>query len=410
MGSTDRWRNLGVAAGAAAATPFAVWDLYKWVEAYASDHFHNDFTFYVAAARIGIARGWPSIYDLSIQQAELDAMGSRIHIAELARYISPPPVAWLALPLSPLPYEVGYWVWSFLLLGALGWTWYLAAPGRGGERFLHLVAALAWLPVIYGLQLGQPGLFVALGVGGSYALLRSGHQLSAGLALGVLALKPQLGFLIPMALLVSGRYRAFAGSAAALAGLVALSAIAVGPGGTETYLERLNFAAGVPVNRELTVAPLVGDLTITRILQVAFAIWALALVYRFRKRSIEWVFVIAIVGGILASPYLHLDDLVMLGLAAWLYLKTERRPRWAWVYVLGLVLAAEGIPVWGPLPVLAGEIGVLLLASVSALEAHDGDGKHDDAEPQHDSRLEHDRQDLAVDGEPKLVDHRAGQP
>ena len=410
MGSTDRWRNLGVAAGAAAATPFAVWDLYKWVEAYASDHFHNDFTFYVAAARIGIARGWPSIYDLSIQQAELDAMGSRIHIAELARYISPPPVAWLALPLSPLPYEVGYWVWSFLLLGALGWTWYLAAPGRGGERFLHLVAALAWVPVIYGLQLGQPGLFVALGVGGSYALLRSGHQLSAGLALGVLALKPQLGFLIPMALLVSGRYRAFAGSAAALAGLVALSAIAVGPGGTETYLERLNFAAGVPVNRELTVAPLVGDLTITRILQVAFAIWALALVYRFRKRSIEWVFVIAIVGGILASPYLHLDDLVMLGLAAWLYLKTERRPRWAWVYVLGLVLAAEGIPVWGPLPVLAGEIGVLLLASVSALEAHDGDGKHDDAERQHDSRLEHDRQDLAVDGEPKLVDHRAGQP
>ncbi|TMB89857.1 MAG: DUF2029 domain-containing protein [Chloroflexi bacterium] len=175
MGSTDRWRNLGVAAGAAAATPFAVWDLYKWVEAYASDHFHNDFTFYVAAARIGIARGWPSIYDLSIQQAELDAMGSRIHIAELARYISPPPVAWLALPLSPLPYEVGYWVWSFLLLGALGWTWYLAAPGRGGERFLHLVAALAWLPVIYGLQLGQPGLFVALGVGGSYALLRSGQ-------------------------------------------------------------------------------------------------------------------------------------------------------------------------------------------------------------------------------------------
>ena len=410
MGSTDRWRNLGVAAGAAAATPFAVWDLYKWVEAYASDHFHNDFTFYVAAARIGIARGWPSIYDLSIQQAELDAMGSRIHIAELARYISPPPVAWLALPLSPLPYEVGYWVWSFLLLGALGWTWYLAAPGRGRERLLHLVAALGWLPVIYGLQLGQPGLFVALGVGGSYALLRSGRQLSAGLALGVLALKPQLGFLIPLALLVTGRYRAFAGSAAALAGLVALSAIAVGPGGIETYLERLNFAAAVPVNRELTIAPLVGDLTITRILQVAFAIWALALVYRLRKRSIEWVFVIAIVAGILASPYLHLDDLVMLGLAAWLYLKTERRPRWSWVYVLGLVLAAEGIPVWGPLPVLAGEIGALLLVSVSALEAHDGDGEHDDAEGQHDPGLEHDRQDLAVDGQPQPVDHRAGQP
>ena len=65
--------------------PFAGWDVYKWIEAFWSDHYHNDFTFYVAAARIGLRRGWPSIYDLSFQQAELDAMGSRIHVAELAR-------------------------------------------------------------------------------------------------------------------------------------------------------------------------------------------------------------------------------------------------------------------------------------------------------------------------------------
>src|ERR1700694_1584038 len=168
----QRWRNLSFAAGAAVAVLFAAWDLYKWVEAYVSDHFHNDFTFYVAAARIGASRGWASIYDLSIQQTELDAIGSGIKIAELARYISPPPVAWLALPLVPLPYEVGYWTWSALLLIALAWTWYLAAPGRGLERAVHLAAALGWLPIIYALQLGQPGLFVALGVAACCALLR----------------------------------------------------------------------------------------------------------------------------------------------------------------------------------------------------------------------------------------------
>ena len=107
MQPASRLRNLGVAAGAAAATLFAAWDVYKWIEAYASDHFHNDFTFYLAAARIGTSRGWGSIYNLSIQQAELDRMGSGIHIAELARFISPPPVAWLALPFTPLPYELG---------------------------------------------------------------------------------------------------------------------------------------------------------------------------------------------------------------------------------------------------------------------------------------------------------------
>jgi hypothetical protein len=35
--------------------------------------------------------------------------------------------------------------------------------------------------------------------------------------------------------------------------------------------------------------------------------------------------------------------------------------------VLGLVIAAEGIPVWGPLPLIAGEIAALVLLSVAAL-------------------------------------------
>jgi len=366
MESKRRRRNLGVAAGAAAAAPFAAWDLYKWVEAFWSDHFHNDFTFYLAAARIGLGHGWPSIYDLSIQQAELDAMGSRIHIAELARYISPPPVAWIAVPFTSLPYDLGYWIWSALLIGALVWAWYLAAPGAGRERIVHLAAAFGWLPVIYGLQLGQPGLFVVLGVVGAYALLRSGHQLQAGLALGVLALKPQLGFLVPIALLVSGRYRALGGAAIALGVLAAASALNVGTDGIAAYQDRLSFAAGVPVNRELTLAPFIGDLTVTRIIQVAIAVWALALVYRFRKRRDEWILVPAIVGGLLASPYLHLDDLVMLGLAAWLYLRTEHKPPWAWIFVLGVIVAAEGIPIWGPLPLIAGELLAMVLLTWTA--------------------------------------------
>ncbi|TMD30167.1 MAG: DUF2029 domain-containing protein, partial [Chloroflexi bacterium] len=200
VASSGRWRNLGAAAGAATAVLFAIFDLYQWAAAYASDHFHNDFTFYYVAAKIGLGQGWSSIYDLSLQQAQLDMLGSGIKVAELARYISPPPVAWLALPLTPLPYAAGYWVWSALLLAALAGTWYLAAPGVGRARIIYLAAAVGWLPVIYGLQLGQPGMFVALGVAGSYALLRAERPLLAGVALGLLALKPQLAFLAPLAL------------------------------------------------------------------------------------------------------------------------------------------------------------------------------------------------------------------
>src|SRR5205809_7921781 len=168
MVASNRWRNLGAAAGAATAALFAIFDLYQWALAYAGDRFHNDFTFYFAAARIGLTHGWGSIYDLALQQAQLDAMGSRITIAQLARYISPPPVAWSALPFTALPYEVAYWIWSGLLAAALVGAWRFAAPSHGRSRLIFLAAAIGWLPVIYGLQLGQPGMFVALGVAASY--------------------------------------------------------------------------------------------------------------------------------------------------------------------------------------------------------------------------------------------------
>ena len=364
MGGSARWRNLGIAAGAVTAVLFAAFDLYQWALAYASDNFHNDFTFYYAAARIGVTHGWAAIYDLRLQQEALDALGSRIQIAELARYISPPPVAWIALPLTLVQFQLAYAIWAALLLLALAWTWYLAAPGVGRSRIIHLAAALAWLPLIYGLQLGQPELFVVLGVAGCYALLRANHPTWAGVALGAIVLKPQLAFLVPAALLVGGRYRAFGGSVLAIGLLTLAAVLVVGPDGVSAYQQRLSFAAGVPVNSELTIAPLLGNLTAARVIQGLMAIWSLAIVYRLRRRGPEWLFVPALVGSVIASPYLHLDDLVMIGLAAWLYLRTSPRPRWSWVFVLALVIGVEGVPIWGALPVIAGELVALALLSL----------------------------------------------
>ncbi len=404
----QRWRNLGMAAGSVTAVLFAAFDLYQWALAYAGDKFHNDFTFYYAAARIGLAHGWPSIYDLSLQQAELDAIGSGIKIAELARYISPPPVAWSALPLTPLPYPIAYWTWSALLVIALALTWRLAAPGRRAWRLAHFAAAIGWLPVIYGLQLGQPGLFVALGVAACYALLQDGRPFWSGIALGALALKPQLAFLVPAALLLSGRTRAFWGSVVALGLLAGASAITLGPSGIAAYEARLNFATGVPVNRELTLAPLIGSLAVTRVIQGTIGLWALFLAYRLRRRGHEWVLIPALVGGLLASPYLHLDDLVMLGLAGWLYLRTSPSA-WTWVFMLGVVITAEGMPIWGPLPLIAGELGALALLSVAALKHHDGDAEHHGSKGQDDPRLERNGEHAAMDGQPEPVDDRARQ-
>ena len=325
MRPSHRWRNLGVAAGAAAASLFAGFDLYQWGAAYAADRFHNDFTFYFVAARVGLTHGWSSIYDLKLQQAGLDALGSGITVAQLARYISPPPVAWAAVPLTVLPYEAAYWTWCALLGAALVLTWHWAAPGAGRARVIFLVAAVGWLPVIYGLQLAQPGMFVAFGVAGSYALSRANRPWLAGLALGAIVFKPQLAFLVPLALLAARRDRAFVGSLISIGALAAASALALGTSGIGAYVDRLSFAASVPVNRELTLAYILGDGA--RPVQIVVAAVTLVIAYRMRNRGDQWPYACALIGGTLATPYAHLDDLMMLGLAAWLVLRTNA-PGW----------------------------------------------------------------------------------
>ena len=352
-----------VTGAAAAAIVAAGYDVYIWIEGYLADNFHNDLTFYVAAARLGLSHGWSSLYDLNLQQEQLAAIGSAIRIGQLARYVSPPPLAWLAVPFTPLPFRLAYWLWSLLLVLALVLAWRLAAPGHGRVRLIFLVAAIGWLPVIYGLTLGQPVLFVAAGVAGCYALLLRDRRLAAGAVLAVLVLKPQVAFLVPAALLVTGRWRAFSAAAVVLAVLAILSALALGAGGVATYEQRLSFASNVPENQVQTLAALIGNLQATRVVQAVIALWTLGLAYRLRNRGPGLILAVAMVGGLAAAPYVHYDDLAMLGLAGWLYLRSPAHA-WGWAYVLALVIAAEGFPIWGAGPVLAAELGALALLTV----------------------------------------------
>ena len=361
-------RNLAVAAAAAASSISAAYSLWLWASSYIGDNFHNDFTFYYAAARLGLTHGWSHLYDLRLQQEQLDAIGSHITVAQLARYVSPPPLAWLVTPLTLLPYQVAYWMWGALLVAALVLAWHLAAPGAGRARVIFLVAAIGWLPIIYGLQLGQPALFVAAGVAACYALLQRGRDVEAGAVLGVLVLKPQLALLVPVVLLVSGRWRAFASSILVLGAITSLSLVALGPSGITDYVDRLNFATTVVENQAQTIVGWIHNVQAARVVQGVIAAWTLAVAYSLRRRGPAVTLSVALIGGLAASPYVHYDDLAMLGLACLLFLRAARG-RWVIAYAIALFIAAEGFPVWQAGPVLAGELLALLLLSVPALES-----------------------------------------
>jgi Glycosyltransferase family 87 len=192
------------------------------------------------------------------------------------------------------------------------------------------------------------------------ALLRKDRDVAAGAVLALIVVKPQLALLVAPALLVAGRWRAFAAAAVAVGLVAALSAIALGPDGVSTYLARLSFAQTILQNQAQTLAAWIHDLALTRAVQAVIAVATLALVYRLRRRGTDVAVAIALAGGLAASPYTHYDDLTMLGLAGLLLLRAPR-PAWTVGYVLALVIAGEGFPVWGAGPVLAGEL-VLLAA------------------------------------------------
>src|SRR2546425_864925 len=76
-----------------------------------------DFHTYLAAARVGMERGWSLIYDQNLVAIEQKWLVPD-QIAQ--PFLSPPTDAWLTAPLIPLPYWVAYWIWAAITLAALG--------------------------------------------------------------------------------------------------------------------------------------------------------------------------------------------------------------------------------------------------------------------------------------------------
>ena len=163
-----------------------------------------DFYVYYLAARLGRALGWAAIYDPAVFLPPVTAA-----IGKPLPYLNPPELAWLVTPLSFLPYAVAAWIWTGVLAAAFVIIWYLAAPGRGLSRAFHGIGAAALLPVFVGILFGQVSLVVVAVIAVSWWLLSRERPWLAGLALSALILKPQIAFLVPLALLLAGYGRVF---------------------------------------------------------------------------------------------------------------------------------------------------------------------------------------------------------
>jgi alpha-1,2-mannosyltransferase len=143
-------------------------------------------------------------------------------------FFYPPFFLLLCAGLALLPYFPALCLW----LGAT-WAGYavalraLAARGaREAQRSWLLF--LAYPAAIANAGFGQNG-FLSAALFGGAAVWLDRRPVLAGICLGCLAYKPQLGLVLPLALIVAGRWRCFVAAAATVLVLCAAATVAFGP-------------------------------------------------------------------------------------------------------------------------------------------------------------------------------------
>jgi hypothetical protein len=298
-----------------------------------------DFYVYYLAAQLGRAHGWAAIYDPALFLPPVTAA-----IGKPLPYLNPPELAWLVTPLSYLPYTLAGWIWTGLLAAAFGLIWYLVAPGRGLVRLIHGVGAAALLPVFVGLLFGQVSLVVVGAVAIAWWLLSSGRPWLAGLALSVLILKPQIAFLVPVALLLSGYWRVVLSWLAIGVPVAIITLLAVGTGVFEHISRSLHAVSGVPgpiQSSLLRQLPLpVAIVGIVLVLAVSGVI-----LWRARDSGPSLPIAVGLISSMLVSPYVNFYDLSALVLAGWLILRLDP-PRWQKAGTLAMYVPLYGAPIW----------------------------------------------------------------
>ena len=292
-------------------------------------------------------------------------------------YSYPPVTLILTAPLAWLPYIPALFVWL-----VLGWLCFYialrAADPRRGTWLLALAAPAVFINAIG----GQNGTWTAALLGGGLALLER-RPLWAGVLFGLLIFKPQLGLLLPVALLAGREYRAFAAAAVTAVVLVAASVLLFGTALWSAYfahatvLRHIILEDGTGVWHRM-VSVFVFARRLGANVPVAYAAQAIVGVIAAAVVAAAWYseaarpakYALLVLGTCLATPYLQDYDLVVgVFVVVWLAaLCPALLPEKPMMIGAGLILLLPFVA--APLARVAGlALGALLLLPVFVIAA-----------------------------------------
>jgi hypothetical protein len=304
----------------------------------------RDFISFWGAARLALAGEPAAAYHLD----RLHALQSSVATFSSGKmpFPYPPVFLLLVLPFGILSFPVGLALWSATTFAIYMLVMRRALPGAG-----WLPAAFA--PVLATAAIGQNGFVTAaIFIGG--LLLLGSRPFLAGLLLGCLAFKPQLGLLLPVAMIAGRHWRAIGGAALSSIGVFVVGIAAFGLAATQAWVGQMplyadiaseglvgwaKFASVYASMRQLGV-PQGPALAIHGVIAAAAAatVWKL---WRTDADPLAKASILA-AATMLISPYLFIYDGVILGIAfLWLARSGARRAILAPLWLVPFISVAE---------------------------------------------------------------------
>ncbi|HLN08847.1 MAG TPA: glycosyltransferase family 87 protein [Xanthobacteraceae bacterium] len=305
------------------------------------DHFPRDATTLVVGRDFlnfwmyGLAAATPDPgrwYDPAIYNGELAALLGPDYPGQNWSY--PPSIMLVAAPFAALSYlqALACWTAASVLL------FVLVARAHLNDR-RALLAVLLSPAAVFCLMSGQSSFVTAAMLITIFAWLGR-MPIGAGVLIGLLTLKPQLGLFIPVMLIASGRWRVMATATVTAMAIVGVTTAAFGPQAWIDFVVK-----GIPVQNVVLADPeligtpfrptifatmrLVGaTYPVAMAVQMCFSALAVAAVlwaFRFRRRADpRWLAALFFACSIFGSPYLQSYDLLPMTFAIVALLATGR--------------------------------------------------------------------------------------
>jgi hypothetical protein len=335
----------------------------------------NDFIAFWSAARLAVEGRAAAAYDPgAIAAAHLLAVPA-LHDTTV-RWHYPPTYLLILFPLGLLPYLPAFGAF----LAATIALWAALIRRMFADPRAWIVAA-AFPAGLYNLGSGQNG-FLTAGLAGFALIALDRRPVVAGVLIGLLAVKPHLAILFPLALIAERRWRSFAAAAASAVGFTALSVAVFGWATIPALLQDLATMRGLiesPSRWQMIPSVYVSALSFglgavpAIVLHAAVAIAAGGCVWFVWRGAAprEAKMATLCAASLLVSPYIFVYDLTWTGLAiAWLATLGMRRGfrpgereflAGAWVASIlpRIVYGATGVQLGWLLPLLLTIAGVL---------------------------------------------------